>query len=106
MKSDPIPDPIPDYNQYRTKAPRGALVALAAKVVRLTRCEGAPAAAEYFSGLLRTRITPKMVKGVCAKVATGEIPVTREELEKAAKQYPVLAASIQRKPDGKDQTHN
>lgn len=74
------------------------LIALAADILILARCEGAPETARYFSDRLKLSVTEKMIKGIKAKAAKGDIIVTREELEEAAMSHPIPAARMKREP--------
>jgi hypothetical protein len=89
---------VADYFNGRTVKSRSILIAQAADILILARCEGAPKTARYFSARLNLPVTEKMIKVIKAKAAKGEIIVTREDLEKAAMAHPISAARMHREP--------
>lgn len=89
---------VADYFNGRPVKTRSILIALAADILILARCEGAPATARYFTSKLNLPVSEKMIKIIKAKAAKGEIIVTREDLEKAAMAHPISAARMHREP--------
>lgn len=89
---------VADYFNGKPQKTRSVLIALAADILILARCEGAPATARYFSEKLNAPVTEKMIKIIKSKAAKGEIVVTKKELVNAAMSHPITAARVKREP--------
>jgi hypothetical protein len=89
---------VADYFNAKPQKPRSVLIAMAADIIILSRCEGAPATARYFAQKLNFPVTEKMIKSIKSKAAKGEIVVTKDELVTAAMSHPITAARVKREP--------
>lgn len=90
---------LPDFcNQYGGKC-RGVLVPYAAEVVLIVQMGGLRLAAEYFSKKFGRGFSTKPFRDLLAKVQTGAIPVTEEEMLETAKLHPLAERFLAKNPE-------
>ena len=74
------------------------MVPYAAEVVIIAHMSSLALAAEYFSKRFGRKMSVKPVRDVLAKVQQGIIPVSRDELQAAAKLHPLARRFLEKAP--------
>jgi hypothetical protein len=89
---------VPTFCEAYSADLRGTLVPYAPEVYLLAKIGGSRRVAAHFSKMLGKKISRKPVLTVLAKIQSGELKVSREEIIEAAAKHPIAQRFLARAP--------